>query len=211
MSESTLPEPATAQAEVGSSVADAPEAAISPASAETATPETAIPDDLVPQTPGRGALLAMTQNAEVRTVFLFQYTPERIVRERERGGRGVSEKFTIPFSLDATDALAAGDPIALKHGLHPALSMLDAMFRETYLLLSWGPSRVIPVTPLAMTVIETAFDEALNPIRADITFQAERITLTTDARLGKFVNAGAAAASALSKLYRSEPAPETRN
>jgi len=207
MSESTLPEPATAEAD-----ASAPKDAIpAVADAETATAEGAVPEALVPQTPGRAALLAMTQNAEVRTVFQFQYTPERIVRERERGGRGVSEKFTIPFSLDAADALAAGDPVTQQHGLHPALAMLDAMFRETYLLLSWGPSRVIPITPLAMNVVETAFDEALNPIRADITFQAERITLTTDARLGKFVNAGAATAAALSKLYRGEPATDEPN
>ncbi len=183
MSESTVPEPTVPE----------------PASPQPAAPEAG---------PVRAALLAMTPNGEVRTAFVFWYTPERMVRERERGGQGVSETFTIPFSLDCTEALAAGDAVALEHGLHPALALLDQVFRETWVLLSWGKSRTIPMSPQAMTVTETAFDSALNPIRAEVTLQTQRITITSDANLGKFVNAGAGVAAMLAKLYDGGPVPD---
>ena len=152
----------------------------------------------------------MSHESEVRATFYFQCRPEHIVRERERGGRGVTETFTIPFTLDASAAIAAGNPAAVQYGLHPELALLDQMFREAWLLLWWGPSRVIPMTPIALNVTETVFDEALNPIPADNTLQAERITLTTDARLGRYVNAGAETASTLSKLYDGGPPPEIK-
>jgi hypothetical protein len=181
---------------------------------ESTVPELTVPQATTPQpaapegTPVRAALLAMTPNGEVRTAFVFWYTPTRMVRERERGGQGVSETFTIPFSLDCAEAIAAGDAGALERGLHPALALLDQVFRETWLLLSWGKARTIPMSPQSMTVIETEFDSALNPIRAEVTLQAQRITVTSDANLGRYVNAGAGVAAKLAKLYDGGPVPE---
>jgi hypothetical protein len=177
---------------------------------EVAAPSVApdgVAPSMVPAGPQRGALLAMTQNGEIRLSFVFSHMPEHLVRERERGGRGITEVFTVTFVVDAAEGLAVGNPTALAHGIHPELSVLDQLFRESWLLLSYGPSRLIPMTPMSMNVTETEFDAALNPIRAEITFRAERITLTTDLNLGRFVNAAAGTTHGLMRLYQPSGLP----
>ncbi len=101
-------------------------------------------------------------------------------------------RFTI--ELDAADQLDEPQthPSLVAHGLHPALAALELLLypaegqimlnrslaqagrarigSETLplVLFVWGPKRVLPVRLTNFTVTEQAFDQALNPIRAQV-------------------------------------------
>jgi|SRR5215211_7461331 len=104
------------------------------------------------------------------------------------------ETTTITVVLEATDQLAepTQNPQIVVHGLHPALAALElllyppssqvllnrtlaragtAQIRPAdvpMVLFVWGRSRVVPVRLTSFSVTEQAFDQALNPIRAEV-------------------------------------------
>lgn len=104
------------------------------------------------------------------------------------------ETITLSVVLDAVDQLAEGQggQVVKEDGLHPALATLELLLypatervRESrelaeqgavqlspanvpLVLLVWGRSRVVPVQLTSFTVVEEAFDPALNPIQAKV-------------------------------------------
>jgi Contractile injection system tube protein len=154
----------------------------------------------------KGALVVFETPAPVPTnVIAFQFNPDQVSRVfRQQVGdedpyrsSGDSwfvlpptESLTLNVELDATDALEAGDPVAIATGLHPTLAALELLLypssidlildkalalagsarvkpgRVPIVLLVWGPVRVLPVRVESVSITEEAFDPRLNPIRA---------------------------------------------
>jgi|SRR5215210_4194546 len=104
------------------------------------------------------------------------------------------ETASLTVVLEATDQLAepTQHPQIVQYGLHPALAALElllyppstqALLNRTLseagraqicpadvplVLFVWGPSRVVPVRLTSFSITEQAFDQALNPIRAEV-------------------------------------------
>jgi hypothetical protein len=105
------------------------------------------------------------------------------------------ETIDLTVELDAADQLAepALHPHVVAHGLNPALAALELLLyppsddvvrdrisakagtvqicsggNAPFVLFVWGRSRVLPVRLTSFSVTETAFDQALNPIQAEV-------------------------------------------
>lgn len=104
------------------------------------------------------------------------------------------ETIDITVAIDAADQLAepALHPFAVAKGIHPALAALELLMYPTIdqfiqvttlsmagsaqlssvdvpmVLFVWGKSRVLPVRITSFSVTEQAFDQWLNPIRAEV-------------------------------------------
>ena len=102
------------------------------------------------------------------------------------------ETVKLSVELDATDQLEVGDPTAGDFGILPALAALEAILyppssivvanevlaragiveilpmEAPLTLLVWGARRIIPVAITEFSVIEEAFDLALNPLQAKV-------------------------------------------
>ena len=110
------------------------------------------------------------------------------------------ETFQMTVELDAADQLESSHPLALSAGLHPTLAALELLLYppvETLItnrllaragsailspaevptvLLVWGPARVVPVRVTSVAINEQAFDQLLNPIRAEVTLALRAMT-----------------------------------
>lgn len=112
------------------------------------------------------------------------------------------ESISLRVVLDATDQLEfpSDNPDVVAAGLHPALATLELLLyppSELVLanllraqlgsrsvtaadvplaLLVWGPARVVPVRVTSVSVTEQAFDQALNPIRAEVSLDLRVLT-----------------------------------
>ena len=125
---------------------------------------------------------------------------------RTPGGLGLrgppSEEIALTVALDAADQLEAPQdhPEVVQTGLHPALATLELLLyppSELVLrnriaaaagsravatgdapicLLVWGPSRVVPVEVQGLEITERAFDQRLNPIRAEVDMDLRALT-----------------------------------
>jgi hypothetical protein len=106
------------------------------------------------------------------------------------------ETITFEAEIDATDQLEFPDqnPNAVAHGIQPQLSQLEALVHPTaaqllrvdaeagsgtleiapmlapLVLFVWSKSRIVPVKIDDLSITEEAFDRALNPIRAKVSF-----------------------------------------
>jgi hypothetical protein len=106
------------------------------------------------------------------------------------------ESLSFELRLDATDGLDAGDATSERFGVGPALATLELMTHPKepgplgaalgsllgsskgyrfggpanppLVLFVWGVQRVLPVNITSLTITETDFDIALNPIRATV-------------------------------------------
>jgi hypothetical protein len=104
------------------------------------------------------------------------------------------EDVSLTVRLDAIDQLAepSQHPQIVQHGLHPALAALELLLYPPssqvllnrtlaqagtaqispadvpLVLFVWGRSRVVPVRLTRFSVTEQAFDQALNPIQAEV-------------------------------------------
>ena len=144
----------------------------------------------------KGALVKL-EPAGRSTAFVFQYNPEKLVRQLGPGIAG--EELRLSFDLDAADALERGDPQARELGLLPALAALHLLLMprpaadkevaagtagtglgasaeaqaapgagRPALIFAWGPHRQAPVRVVDCSITEEAFDAALQPIRARV-------------------------------------------
>ncbi len=146
------------------------------------------------------------------TIVVFQFNPETVSRtptlntEMAGGERGdplrvvavPSESFSFTLRLDATDQLAAKNPIAVANGILPALSALELLMypvqksveldvpgsESAYVyppnllpivLFFWGPFRIMPVNVTSLSINETEYDPALNPTRAEVSVSLQVI------------------------------------
>jgi Contractile injection system tube protein len=151
-------------------------------------------------------------------IILFQFNPLRVSRTprlvqppADSDGSGArdatqqagepSESFSFSLRIDATDQLAASNPIAAASGILPALSALELLMlpkdsltldlfklsggkqphqhppqRLPTVLFFWGPFRIWPVTVNSLSVTETEYDQLLNPIRAEVSVSLQVLT-----------------------------------
>ena len=154
-----------------------------------------------------GVVLVDPSSGRVLRVISLQYNPDTLTRSlqvkgvaAEGGDRSEAlrlkgppvETYKLEAELDATDALAAGEPGAVARGLHAELAVLELLVypstaqlrqldaqasagvlevapMETPLtLFIWSQHRIVPVRITEMSVTEEAFDSQLNPIRAKV-------------------------------------------
>ena len=113
-----------------------------------------------------------------------------------------AEEISLTAELDAADQLETPQehPAVALAGLHPALATLELLLyppSELVLrnrvaaaagsravttadapisLLVWGPSRVVPVEVQGYEITEQAFDQRLNPIRAEVDMDLRVLT-----------------------------------
>jgi len=115
------------------------------------------------------------------------------------------ETITVTIELDAADQLEQGDEEAVNSGIYPALSALETLVypkSETtkenvslaqagnieiippeapMTLFVWGDQRVLPVRITSFSITERAYDQKLNPIRAEVELSLEVLS-TADFR-----------------------------
>jgi len=124
-----------------------------------------------------------------------------------------SESYSFSLRLDATDQLAASNPIAAASGILPALSALELLMvpkgrlsidlfglagsngahqhppeRLPTILFFWGPFRIMPITINSLSINETQYDQLLNPIRAEVSVSLKVLTpcqIDADATLAR--------------------------
>lgn len=176
-------------------------------SAMTATPRTL-----------RGAIVAVSPARPLSRVVVFMYNPDQVSRTlqpREQGGAGgaggggggagsevrggvgaPNETVSMTIEIDATDQLAAGDPVAGTVGILPQLSALEmllhpdsarVMARAVLLaagsievlpvekplaVLVFGPARIVPVKITNLQITEQAHSPGLAPLRASAQISA---------------------------------------
>lgn len=137
-------------------------------------------------------------------------TPTKAQKESPPGGAETgdpnqvaaapTEAFSFNLRFDATDQLAARNPIAITNGILPALSALELLMHPIpptggmlkipgggaahanppnvlpIVLFFWGPQRVMPVNLTSLTINEMEYDSKLNPIRAEVTVNLQVVT-----------------------------------
>ncbi|MDB5829119.1 MAG: hypothetical protein JWQ73_3339 [Variovorax sp.] len=109
------------------------------------------------------------------------------------------ESIQLVATLDATDALehAGTNPAVARAGIAPQLALLEALVQPAaadlmaaaqrpegtqevpLVLFVWGAHRVVPVRVTQLSIVEEAFDRALNPLRARVSLGL-RVLTTAD-------------------------------
>jgi hypothetical protein len=103
-----------------------------------------------------------------------------------------NETIRLKVRIDASDQLETNDPIATSVGIYPQLAALEMLLypksahvianaalaaggsleilppTAPFTLFVWGLQRVVPVRVEQFSIEEQQFDQALNPIRADV-------------------------------------------
>lgn len=154
----------------------------------------------------RGAIVAVDPRSPLSRIVVFQYNPDTVIRTlaphdtqstTHRISGAPTEQITMTVEIDATDGLAAADPLATATGIAGQLAALEMLLypssvqviANTALLLAgtieilppdgpltvlvWGPGRTVPVKLTSLRITEQAFDTALNPIRASVEVSAQ--------------------------------------
>jgi hypothetical protein len=156
----------------------------------------------------KGGIVTLDPNTGIpRGLIALQYNPDTLTRKLQpqavadqpdrteilRLKGPPIETISVIAEIDATDQLAASDPIALDLGIQPQLSALellvypssiDLILNEALTLLGtieilpmeqplavfvWNATRITPVRITSIDITEEAFDTNLNPIRAKVT------------------------------------------
>lgn len=154
----------------------------------------------------KAAIIVMDPQNPAAAAIVFQYNPEAVTRTLapQFGGDGGDttdyvrvrgapvETMNLEVEIDATDDLAAGDPIAQEVGIYPQLAQLELLLypkssqvtwnngqlmagsleilppAAPLTFLVWGLKRVVPVRLTGLSVTEEQHDPNLNPIRARV-------------------------------------------
>ena len=156
----------------------------------------------------KGAIVSLDPDTGIPLgIIALQYNPDSLTRSLQPQTIGDEpdrteilrlkgppiETIKCTAEIDATDLLAAGDPLTLSFGIQPQLaalallvypSSLDLILNQALSLLGtieivpmesaltlfvWSKTRVMPVRITDLSVTEDAFDPQLNPIRATVT------------------------------------------
>jgi len=155
----------------------------------------------------KGAILVLEPNTGIPlSTINFEYNPETIKRNLQPQSVGDQpdrtevlrlkgppiETISCEIEIDATDLLAAQDPVTMRYGIAPQLSTLELLvypssavlianevlslvgtieilpMSSNLTLFAWGTNRVTPVRLTGIEISEEAFDPLLNPIRAKV-------------------------------------------
>ncbi|HYM74176.1 MAG TPA: hypothetical protein VET89_14435 [Stellaceae bacterium] len=158
----------------------------------------------------KGGIVTLDATTGIPTgIIALQYNPDTLTRKLQP--QAVSdqpdrteilrlkgppiETISVETEIDATDQLAASDPIAGTLGIQPQLSALellvypssvDLVLNEALTLLGtieilpmeqplavfvWNARRITPVRITSIDITEDAFDTSLNPIRAKVSLE----------------------------------------
>ena len=163
---------------------------------------------LIVLAPDGGAVqrtIALQYNPETVT---RSFAPQGVAGDGDQGGSGgqpcrftgpAIESIQLVTTLDATDVLerADDDPAVARTGIAPQLAMLEALVQPSaaelmataqrpkgvpevpLVLFVWGAHRVVPVRITELSIVEEAFDRALNPLRARVALGL-RVLTTAD-------------------------------
>lgn len=155
----------------------------------------------------KGAILSLdpTTGVPLSTIML-QYNPETLTRSLKPQAVGEepdrteilrlkgppTEIIKGDVEIDATDQLAASDPVTMQLGIQPQLSALELLvypastvlitnevlsllgtieilpMESALTVFAWGQQRITPVRITDIAITEEAFDPQLNPIRAKV-------------------------------------------
>lgn len=155
----------------------------------------------------KGAIVSLDPNIGIPLgLITFQYNPDEVTRSLKPQSVGDEpdrteilrlkgppiETITCTVEIDATDQLAASDPITLAFGIQPQLSALELLvypssavlianevlsylgtieilpMESALTLFVWSKTRVTPMRITSLEITEEAFDPQLNPIRAKV-------------------------------------------
>jgi hypothetical protein len=127
------------------------------------------------------AAQAAGDNADKGEIFRLKGPPE--------------ETITLDIEIDATDKLEAGDSLTKAEGISPMLAALELLLypqsrtiiqnddlarkgmievlptEAPLTIFNWGQKRSLPVRITTFSIVEEAFDPALNPVRAKISLE----------------------------------------
>jgi hypothetical protein len=155
----------------------------------------------------QGAILSLdpTTGIPLSTIML-QYNPDTLTRSLKPQAVGdepdrteinrlkgpAIETIKADVEIDATDQLAASDPVTMRLGIQPQLSALELLvypastvlianevlsllgtieilpMQSALTVFAWSLSRITPVRITDIEITEEAFDPQLNPIRAKV-------------------------------------------
>lgn len=164
----------------------------------------------------QGAIVSLdpTSGTPLGTILL-QYNPDTLTRSLKPQSVGEEpdrseilrlkgppiETIRGEVEIDATDQLAASDPVAMSLGIQPQLSALELLVypsssaliaNEVLSLLgtieilpmdsaltvfAWNRNRMTPIRITELEIAEEAFDPQLNPIRAKVTLSMRVLSI----------------------------------
>ena len=166
----------------------------------------------------RGAIVAVSEAQPLSRVVIFQYNPDEVTRtvqprqEEGSGGSGgdgggakpragaPTETVSLTAELDATDQLAANDPVAGATGILPQLAVLEMLLHpdsarviartammaagtieivpveKPLAVLVWGGARIVPISLTNLQITEQAYNPTLAPMRASAQLTASVLT-----------------------------------
>jgi hypothetical protein len=154
----------------------------------------------------KGAIIGVDLVNPLASIAVFQYNPATVTRtlQPQAAGEGGAraeamrlkgapvETIKMDVEIDATDQLAADDPIAKELGIYPQLSALEMLVYPKsalviantvllalgtleivppigpFTLLVWGLKRVVPVRLTEFQITEEYLGPGLNPTSAKV-------------------------------------------
>jgi hypothetical protein len=155
----------------------------------------------------KGAILSLEPNTGIPLgTIVLQYNPDTLSRSLKPQSVGDEpdrteilrlkgppiETIKAEVEIDATDQLAASDPVAMSLGIQPQLSALELLAYPSSAVLianevlsllgtieilpmdsaltvfAWSRNRITPIRITDLEITEEAFDPQLNPIRAKV-------------------------------------------
>ncbi len=165
----------------------------------------------------QGAIVSLdpTTGTPLGTILL-QYNPDTLTRSLKPQSVGEEpdrseilrlkgppiETIRGEVEIDATDQLAASDPVTMSLGIQPQLSALELLVypssseliaNEVLSLLgtieilpmdsaltvfAWNRNRMTPIRITELEIAEEAFDPQLNPIRAKVTLSMRVLSIS---------------------------------
>jgi hypothetical protein len=164
-----------------------------------------------------GAIMSLDPVTGIpQSTIMLQYNPDTLTRSLKPQAVGEQpdrseilrlkgppiEEIKCDVEIDATDQLAAADPVAVSLGIQPQLSALELLVYPTSAVLianevlslvgtieilpmdsaltvfAWSQQRITPVRITDISITEEFFDPQLNPIRAKVSLGMRVLSVT---------------------------------
>jgi hypothetical protein len=165
----------------------------------------------------KGAMLTFDPTTGVPiAIIMLQYNPDTLTRSLKPQAVGEQpdrteilrlkgppiETIKAEAEIDATDQLAASDPVAMSLGIQPQLSALELLvypassvlianealslagtieilpMESALTVFAWSTQRITPVRITDIEITEQAFDPRLNPIRAKVSLSMRVLSVS---------------------------------
>ena len=165
----------------------------------------------------QGAIMSLNPVTGIPlSTIMLQYNPETLTRSLKPQAVGeepdrseilrltgpARETIKCDVEIDATDQLAASDPVAMRLGIQPQLSALELLVYPASAVLianealslagtieilpmdsaltvfAWSRQRITPVRINDISITEEFFDQQLNPIRAKVSLDMRVLSVS---------------------------------